>query len=67
VTGPEQDRKVERTFGQPGQYDENGVDLTLIRSNLRLTPTERARRADRARRAALRVRDIGREHRREPA
>src|SRR5260370_12792452 len=32
-----------RTFGAPGQYDESGVDLSLIRANMRLTPTERAR------------------------
>lgn len=48
-------------FGGPGQYDENGVDLSLIRANLRLTPTERARRAERARKAALRVQQIGRD------
>lgn len=49
------------------QYDENGVDLSLIRMNLQLTPTERARRADRARRAFLRVAEIGRAARRQPA
>ena len=49
-----------RPFGAPGQYDENGVDLSLIRANLHVTPTERARRGDRARRAALRVQAIGR-------
>jgi hypothetical protein len=42
------------------EQDENGVDLSLIREALRLTPTERIRRADRARRSALRVQDIGR-------
>ena len=47
-------------FGMPGQYDENGVDLSLIRANMRLSPTERARRADRARCDALRVQAIGR-------
>lgn len=30
------------------EQDENGVDLSLIRSNLRLTPTERVRKADAA-------------------
>src|SRR2546426_2222366 len=35
-----------RPFGLPGQYDENGVDLSLIRANMRVTPTERARRAE---------------------
>ena len=48
-------------FGAPGQYDENGVDLSLIRANLRVTPTERARRA------ALRVQAIGRAARAKPA
>ena len=48
-------------------YDENGVDLSLIRANLRLTPTERARRAERARRSALRVQEIGRASRNQPA
>jgi hypothetical protein len=46
------------------------VDMTLIRANLRLTPTERLRRADRARRAALRLQEIGkqaRERRQKPA
>lgn len=33
--------------------DENGVDLTLIRANLRLSPEERLRRADAARRQSL--------------
>jgi hypothetical protein len=47
------------SFGAPDQYDEHGVDLSLIRANLRLTPTDRARRAERARKAALRVQRIG--------
>jgi hypothetical protein len=42
------------------QYDENGVDLSLIRANMRLTFEERARRAERQRKAALRVQQIGR-------
>ena len=42
------------------QQDENGVDLSLIRENLRLTPVERVRRADRARRDALRLMEYGR-------
>ena len=54
-------------FGRSGQYDESGVDLSLIRENLRVTPTERARRAERARLAALRVQKIGREARTKPA
>jgi hypothetical protein len=40
--------------------DENGVDLTLIESNLKLTPLERLRRGDAARRSALKLQEIGR-------
>ena len=50
-----------------GEQDENGVDLSLIREILKLTPTERVRRADRARRDALRLREYGRQHREELA
>jgi hypothetical protein len=49
--------------GTPRQYDENGIDLSLIRANMRLTASERAGRAERARQAALRVQQIGREAR----
>ena len=49
-----------QAFGAPEQYDENGVDVSLIRANMRVSPTERARRGERARRAALRVQAIGR-------
>lgn len=45
------------------EQDENGVDLSLIIENLRLTPTERVRRGDQARRDALRVLEYGRKHR----
>jgi hypothetical protein len=55
------------SFGVPGQYDDNGVDLSLIRANMRITPTQRARRAERARRAALRVQALGRASRAKPA
>jgi hypothetical protein len=58
---------VPRAFGTPGQYDDNGVDLSLIRANMSVTPTERARRAERARVAALRVQKIGRLARAKPA
>jgi hypothetical protein len=37
------------------EQDENGVDLTLIRENLRLTPLERLRKAERLRRSVLRI------------
>ena len=40
-------------------HDAQGVDLSLIRANMRLTPTERVRQADRARRAALRAHALG--------
>jgi hypothetical protein len=43
-----------------GEQDENGVDLSLIREILKLTPTERIRRADKARLDALRLREYGR-------
>ncbi|MHC4234007.1 MAG: hypothetical protein ACYSUQ_02725 [Planctomycetota bacterium] len=46
-----------------GEQDENGVDLSLIRENLRLSPTERVRRADKARRDALRLLEYGRRNR----
>ena len=55
------------TFGTPGQYDQNGVDLSLIRANMKLAPEERARRAERARKAAMRVQQIGRDSRHQPA
>jgi hypothetical protein len=48
-----------------GEQDENGVDLSLIRALLRLSPTERVRRADRARRDALRLLEYGRRNRQE--
>ena len=38
------------------EQDENGVDLSLIRENLRLTPLERLRKAERAWRDMLRLR-----------
>jgi hypothetical protein len=56
-----------KPFGAPKQYDENGVDVSLIRANMGVSPTERARRAERARLAALRVQAIGRAARAKPA
>ena len=50
-----------------GEQDENGVDLSLIRRNLRLTPTERLRRADRECRALMRMREDVRRNRKERA
>jgi hypothetical protein len=59
----EQDTK--RFFGPDyyGEQDENGIDLSLIRENLRLTPLERIRKGDAARRQALRLLEYGRRHR----
>lgn len=48
-----------------GEQDCNGIDLTLIRECLQLTPTEHVRRGDRARRDALRLLDYGRRNRQE--
>lgn len=48
-----------------GEQDENGIDLSLIRANLRLTPLERIRRGDVARRRALELMEYGRRHRQE--
>ena len=46
-----------------GEQDENGIDLSLIRENLKLTPLERIRKADAARRQALWLLEYGRRHR----
>jgi len=58
---------VPATSDPVSQYDENGVDLSLIRANMRLSLEGRARRAERARKAALRVQQIGRDSRRQSA
>jgi len=59
-TNPAKDPKLDY-----GEQDENGVDLSLIRENLKLTPTERVRRADQMRRQALRLMEYGRRQREE--
>ena len=46
-----------------GEQDESGVDVSLIRELLALSPTERVRRGDKARRDALRLHEYGRKHR----
>jgi hypothetical protein len=43
-----------------GEQDENGVDLSLIRENLKLTPEQRLARGSRGRKNALRLLEIGR-------
>lgn len=48
-----------------GELDENGIDVSLIRENLRLTPLERIRKGDRARLQALRLLEVGTSHRRQ--
>jgi hypothetical protein len=46
-----------------GEQDANGVDLSLIRENLKLTPSERLLRGDRARQSALQLLEYGRQQR----
>ena len=46
-----------------GEQDENGVDLSLIRENLKLSPKERIRKADLARRQAQKLQEYGRRQR----
>src|SRR2546423_13879181 len=48
------------------RQDENGVDLSLICENLRLSPIERLRKAERARTPALRLQEYGRRQRPRP-
>jgi hypothetical protein len=50
-----------------GEQDENGIDLSLIRANLKLTPYERACRSDQARRQALMLQEYGRRYREQAA
>ncbi|MBC7805991.1 MAG: hypothetical protein H7145_07555 [Akkermansiaceae bacterium] len=40
-----------------GEQDENGIDLSNIRSNLRLTPTERLARLQSAANSMIRLRN----------
>ena len=46
-----------------GEQNADGVDVSLIRANLQLTPKERLLRGDRARRSALRLLEYGRRQR----
>jgi hypothetical protein len=46
-----------------GEQDENGVDLTLIRYMLSLTPRERVEKLNRASRDSYELFEIGRRHR----
>ncbi len=47
------------------EQNADGIDLSLLRDNLRLTPAQRLRRADRARRSAQRLLKYGRIKRKE--
>ncbi len=42
-----------------GEQDENGIDISLLRENLRLTPTERLHKHQRALRTYREVYDAG--------
>jgi hypothetical protein len=44
-----------------GEHSESGVDLSLIRSNLRLTPTQRLEKHRQAMLAVMEVRSAGEE------
>ena len=57
------DRGQDHSHHYYGEQDENGIDLSLIRENLELTPLERIRRGDLARRQTLRLLEYGRRHR----
>jgi hypothetical protein len=46
-----------------GEQDENGVDLSLIRENLKLSPRDRLIGAEVARRSTLRLMEYGRRKR----
>ena len=48
-----------------GEQHENGVDLSLIRRNLRLSPMERLRRAEKRSRELIRLRQYARREREE--
>jgi hypothetical protein len=50
-----------------GEQDENGTDLSLIRSLMAMTPLERVRAGDEARRSALWLRQHARLRPQEPA
>ena len=43
-----------------GEQDENGVDLSILRESLRLTPYERLKRGESGRLSAIALREYGR-------
>ncbi len=50
-----------------GEYDENGVDLTLLRYMLRMSPRERLLLMDQHARDTMRLYEYGRRHREDQA
>ena len=54
---------ISNTPADYGEQDENGIDLSLIRRNLRLSPTERIRRAERESKGLLHLREYVRRNR----
>jgi len=60
--GSERPSPGERPFTPWPEQDEDGVDLSLIRANLKLSPTERLRRGERALKSALWLRGVARRH-----
>jgi hypothetical protein len=60
-------RRNKKNDGHPGHYyygeqDENGIDLSLIRENLKLTPLERIRRAEALADETVLLVEYGRRH-----
>ena len=52
---PEDLAKYYQSISGYGEQDENGIDISLLRANLKLTPTERI---EKMRRAAKFIREI---------
>ena len=57
---PDQKAAFDQWTHSYGEQDENGIDLSLIRENFKLTPLQRARLGDLARRRALEMQEHGR-------
>lgn len=56
---PEQWQRFQAYTHGFGEQDENGVDLSLLRENLKLTPTERIEKMRRALALVMEVRRAG--------
>jgi hypothetical protein len=72
MTPDEKDPCRQKSQGSPlarsdklwyGEYDENGVDLSLLRLTLSLTPSERLKLMDKHARDTLKLLEYGRRHR----